>query len=311
MFERLAGRFMADLIDDNENEGELETEEQEDEEQEEEEQEDEEQEDEEQEQAKEVEEAEGEGALAAIRDSADQATQVAVKQIIALKEVLYPVGYEMRSLELKLGLSPQLEVYFRIRAGADMSMFQSDQEELTELQRAVILMLRQKAQLDAMVERNGMVFKSLRVILSVPPSVSVRLGFKYPPEPIPSCATAAAAAAANTAVVAIGETGGGRATAGTASRECGAGAGGGASGGGGSGSCGGGRGGPERNGATEPSVAGWGASQAVAAPEIASLTAAAEAKATPAVAEATPPAAVPAEWPGGRGRCSSAESVYV
>eukprot|EP00812_Abedinium_dasypus_P009064 NODE_2780_length_876_cov_192.643118.p2 GENE.NODE_2780_length_876_cov_192.643118~~NODE_2780_length_876_cov_192.643118.p2 ORF type:complete len:202 (+),score=70.44 NODE_2780_length_876_cov_192.643118:105-710(+) len=116
-------------------------------------------------------------ALAGFAGYADQATEASVKQIVALRKLLHPTGYEMRSLELKMGLIPRLEVFFKIRPGASMALSFVDQE-LTHLQGVVIQMLEQKTYLDSLVARNGMIFKSLRVILTVPPAVAVKMGFK-------------------------------------------------------------------------------------------------------------------------------------
>lgn len=111
-------------------------------------------------------------------EAASNAVESSLDQVVALRGELSKYGYEMKHLQVKMSVVPEVDVEFIIHDGASLANFPEKEEHLTELQRVLLHALEKKAALDGIVSRRGMVFQSVSVILSVPPSVAVKLGFQ-------------------------------------------------------------------------------------------------------------------------------------
>eukprot|EP00933_Yihiella_yeosuensis_P054003 TRINITY_DN5233_c0_g1_i1.p1 TRINITY_DN5233_c0_g1~~TRINITY_DN5233_c0_g1_i1.p1 ORF type:complete len:564 (-),score=123.89 TRINITY_DN5233_c0_g1_i1:40-1731(-) len=122
--------------------------------------------------------SEGAAQMAEVAGSvASDAVESSLEQVVALREELAQFGYEMCHLEVKMSLIPEVDVEFTVHEGASLDDFHEEEEELTELQSVLLHALARKKVLDDLVQRNAMRFETVKVILSVPPSVAVRLGF--------------------------------------------------------------------------------------------------------------------------------------
>lgn len=110
--------------------------------------------------------------------AASNAVESSLDQVVALRGELSKYGYQMKHLQVKMSVVPEVDVEFIIHEGASLANFPESEEHLTELQRVLLHALEKKATLDGIVSRRGMVFQSVSVILSVPPSVAVKLGFQ-------------------------------------------------------------------------------------------------------------------------------------
>eukprot|EP00930_Biecheleria_cincta_P059145 TRINITY_DN44902_c0_g1_i1.p1 TRINITY_DN44902_c0_g1~~TRINITY_DN44902_c0_g1_i1.p1 ORF type:complete len:238 (+),score=58.90 TRINITY_DN44902_c0_g1_i1:78-791(+) len=110
--------------------------------------------------------------------AASNAVESSLDQVVSLRGELSKYGYEMKHLQVKMSVVPEVDVEFIIHDGASLANFSEKEEQLTELQSVLLHALEKKAALDGIVARRGMVFQSVSVILSVPPSVAVKLGFQ-------------------------------------------------------------------------------------------------------------------------------------
>mmetsp|Transcript_96834 Transcript_96834/g.289213 ORF Transcript_96834/g.289213 Transcript_96834/m.289213 type:complete len:361 (-) Transcript_96834:70-1152(-) len=113
--------------------------------------------------------------------AASDAIESSLEQIVAFREDLFKYGYEMNGILVKMSIVPEVEVEFLIHEGASLEDFPEEEEELTDVQHLLLQALEKKASLDELASRNGMVFTAVKVVLTVPPSVCIGLGFRGRP----------------------------------------------------------------------------------------------------------------------------------
>jgi len=110
-----------------------------------------------------------------------EAVDAAMVELNALRGILHPHGYNLQNLYITLGVIPTVTAFITLTPNAQLDSI--DLHSLTDVQQKVIWALRQKAIIEPTLEKHEMLLTDIRVVCTMPPTVTLSVGWKEALEP--------------------------------------------------------------------------------------------------------------------------------